>query len=87
MEEKQTAFSRIGSAIGGFFGAIGGFFADFGRAFAGGDFFVKLTLLWWGAGYARRKQYMKALLLTLLEAAVILFTCGFAMRYVPGNRH
>ena len=83
MEEKQTAFSRIGSAIGGFFGAIGGFFADFGRAFAGGDFFVKLTLLWWGAGYARRKQYMKALLLTLLEAAVILFTCGFAMRYVP----
>ena len=83
MEEKQTVFSRIGMAIGGFLAPIGDFFAEFGRAFAGGDFFVKLTLLWWGAGYFRRKQYMKALLLTLLEAAVILFTCGFALRYVP----
>ncbi len=83
MEENQSAFSKIGMAISGFFGSLGSFFADFGRAFVGGDFFVKLTLLWWGAGYFRRKQYAKALLLTLLEAAVILFTCGFAMRYVP----
>ena len=59
------------------------FFADFGKAMAKGDLFVKLTLIWWGAGCLRRKQYAKALILTLLEAGVIWFTCGFAMAYVP----
>lgn len=83
MEEKQSALSRIGAFFGGFFGAIGEFFADFGHAFWHGDAFVKLTLLWWGAGSFRRRQYVKALLLTLLEAAVIVFTFGFALRYVP----
>ncbi len=60
-----------------------GFFSNFGAAVAKGDFFVKISLLWMGAGYARRKQYIKALLMTLLEAAVILFTVFFAMQYVP----
>lgn len=36
-----------------------------------------------GAGYARRKQYIKAVLMTLLEIAVIVFTVKFAMQYVP----
>ena len=48
-----------------------------------GDFFVKLSLIWWGAGYARRKQFVKALIMTLLEAGVIYFTLTFAMDYVP----
>lgn len=61
----------------------GGFFSGFGTAFAKGDLFVKLSLLWWGAGYVRRRQYVKAILMTILEAAVILFTLGFAMEYVP----
>lgn len=60
-----------------------GFFSSFGTAVAKGDIFVKLSLLWMGAGYVRRKQYVKALLMTLLEAAVILFTIFFAMQYVP----
>lgn len=59
------------------------FFSDFGTAMAQGDLFVKLSLIWWGAGYLRRKQYIKAIIMTLLEAAVILFTCTFAMQYVP----
>jgi arabinogalactan oligomer/maltooligosaccharide transport system permease protein len=70
-------------AIAGFFGAIGGFFAGFGSTVARGDFFVKLSLLWMGAGYARRRQYIKAVIMTVLEAAVILFTIFFAMKYVP----
>lgn len=53
------------------------------EALTKGDLFVKLSLLWLGAGYARRKQYVKALLMTLLEIAVILFTVKFAMQYVP----
>ena len=71
------------NAVSAFFGAIGGFFAEFGTAVAKGDLFVKLSLLWLGAGYARRKQYVKALLMTILEVAVILFTVTFAMEYVP----
>ena len=74
MEEKPDGFSQIGSAISGFFAVIARFFAEFATAMAKGDLFVKLTLVWWGAGYLRRKQYVKALLMTLLEAAVILFT-------------
>ena len=63
--------------------AIGGFFADFGTAVTKGDAFVKLSLLWMGAGYAKRKQYIKAILMTLLEIGIILFTVKFALQYVP----
>lgn len=79
---KQNENS-IASAVSGFFRAIGGFFSSFGTAVAKGDAFVKLSLLWWGAGYARRKQYVKAVIMTALEVALILFTFGFAMDYVP----
>ena len=71
------------AAVSGFFKAIGEFFADFGTAVAKGDAFVKLSLIWMGAGYAKRKQYVKAVLMTLLEIAVIVFSVKFAMQYVP----
>lgn len=61
----------------------GGFFSDFGRALTKGDLFVKLSLLWMGAGYAKRKQYVKAAIMTVFELAVIVFTVQFAMVYVP----
>lgn len=78
-ESKNTA----GQAVSGFFKAVGAFFGEFGTAVAKGDICVKLSLLWMGAGYARRKQYAKAVLMTLLQAAIILFTLKFAMEYVP----
>ncbi len=71
------------AAVKAFFSAIGVFFSGFGTAVAKGDIFVKLTLLWWGAGYVRRKQYVKAVIMTIVEAAVILFTIMFASEYVP----
>ena len=71
------------AAVGGFFGAIGKFFSEFGTAFAKGDAFVKLSAVWMGAGYARRKQYVKAVIMTVFEVAVIVFTVKFAMQYVP----
>ena len=71
------------AAVSGFFKVIGGFFADFGTAVVKGDAFVKLSLIWMGAGYAKRKQYVKAALMTLLEIAVIVFSVKFAMQYVP----
>ena len=61
----------------------GRFFTDLGTAITKGDLFVKLSILWWGAGYARRKQFFKAIVMTLLEAAVIWFTVAFAVQYVP----
>lgn len=78
-QKKNTALQAVKS----FFGAIGSFFTEFGNAVANGDLFVKLSLLWMGAGYARRKQYVKAVIMTVLEAAVIIFTVKFAMQYVP----
>ncbi len=60
-----------------------GLFSGFGKALVKGDIFVKLSLLWWGAGYVRRRQYVKAAIMTLLEAAIIWFTVSFAMEYVP----
>lgn len=64
-------------------GPEGGFFSRFGQAVTKGDLFVKLSLVWMGAGYARRKQYVKAALMTVFEIAVILFTFMFALEYVP----
>ena len=78
-QEKNSAASAVGS----FGKAIGRFFRDFGTAVVKGDAFVKLSLLWMGAGYAKRKQYVKAVLMTILEIAVIAFTVKFAMQYVP----
>ena len=36
--------------------STGGFFAGFATAVTKGDAFVKLSLLWWGAGYAPAKR-------------------------------
>ena len=83
MEATMSGLTKIGSAISGFFAVIARFFSEFGTAMAKGDVFVKLSLLWWGAGYFRRKHYAKARLMTLLEIAVIAFTLNFAMAYVP----
>ena len=66
-----------------FFGAIGRFFREFGTSVAKGDLFVKLSLIWMGAGYIRRKQIIKGILMTLLEAAVILFSCMVSTQYIP----
>lgn len=84
MKENAGSLGNvIKSGIVGFFAAITGFFSDFCRAVAKGDWSVKLSLLWMGAGYAKRKQYAKALLMTLLEAVIILFTLKISLQYVP----
>lgn len=65
-----------------FFSSLGGFFKDFLVAVAKGDFFVKLSLLWFGAGYIRRKQFVRTLLVTVFEAAVVLYTVFVAPQYI-----
>lgn len=73
---------KVKAGLGSFFKAIGSFFKSFGEAVTKGDFFVKLSLIWVGAGYARRKQFIKAILVTLIEIAIIAYTFGFAPEYV-----
>ena len=73
----------VKKGIASFFAAIATFFSDFGTAVAKGDWAVKLSLIWMGAGYARRKQFVKALIMTVLEVLVILFTIKISMQYVP----
>lgn len=86
MEEAIMDDERKGKTKGvvsRFFRTIGAGFSEFGTAFSKGDAFVKLSVLWLGAGYAKRKQYMKAVLMTILEVAIIAFTINFALQYVP----
>lgn len=75
--------NKIIAGLKSVFGSIGGFFKEFAEAVVKGDLFVKLSLVWMGAGYIRRKQYVKGILMTILEVLVIIFTFGFAMDYVP----
>lgn len=70
-EKKETAL-----------GSVGRFFKEFFTAVAKGDFFVKLSLIWWGAGYIRRKQLIRTILITAVEAAIILFSIYFAPQYI-----
>ena len=58
------------------------FFKNFGKSVAKGDIWVKLSLLWTGSGYAGRKQYVRALLSTILEAMILIFSIGFAPQYI-----
>lgn len=83
MKQKTSNLGAIRQSIWTFLVAIGRFFSDFALAVVRGDIAVKLSLVWMGAGYARRKQYMKAIIMTVLEIAVIVFTVQFSTQYVP----
>ncbi len=65
-----------------FFLGIGRFFGQFGHAVAKGDLAVKASLLVAGAGYMRRKQIIKGILVTFLEVAVILYTVLIGIPYI-----
>lgn len=74
--------NKISAGLKTFFGAIGKFFKDFGLAVAQGDIFVKLSLIWMGAGYIRRKQIIKGILMTIFEVLVIMYSVIFAPQYI-----
>lgn len=65
-----------------FFGRIGQFFKNFGTAAVRGDMWVKASLLIAGAGYWKRKQIVKGILVTFLEIAIILYTALIGMPYL-----
>ena len=58
------------------------FFRRFGEALVHGDAFVRLSLLFLGAGYFRRRQYMKGLIVTAIQAAFLIYTFTFSLQYI-----
>lgn len=73
---------KVKAGVSSFFKTIGSFFKNFGEAVVKGDLFVKLSLIWIGAGYARRKQFIKSLLVTIIEALMLIYTIFFAPQYI-----
>lgn len=49
------------------------------RCWAQGDVFVKLTPLFWGIGYLKRRQFIKGLLAFLFEVVAVLFTLSYGV--------
>ncbi len=73
---------NIKNGLVAFFKGVGSFFKNFGTAIAKGDAFVKFSPLLWGAGYLRRKQIIKGILVTLLELGVIMYSLMVAPTYI-----
>ncbi|MGN0352789.1 MAG: carbohydrate ABC transporter permease [Roseburia sp.] len=58
------------------------YFADFGTAVVKGDIWTKLSLLIMGIGYIARKQIVKGILVTIVEAVAIWLIGGFTWPYL-----
>jgi arabinogalactan oligomer/maltooligosaccharide transport system permease protein len=69
---------NIKGAFLGFFGFFRGVAVDFIQ----GDIFVKLSALIMGAGFIRRRQIFKGILVTMFQAVIILFFFSFALPYL-----
>jgi arabinogalactan oligomer/maltooligosaccharide transport system permease protein len=65
-----------------YMGRFFGFFRGLASDFIQGDIFVKLSLLVMGAGYFRRRQYIKGLIVTAFQAVIIFFSFTFAAHYI-----
>lgn len=55
---------------------------EFGTALVKGDMFVKLSLLFMGAGYLKRKQYIKSLIVTIFQVAVLFYIGVIGVPYL-----
>jgi arabinogalactan oligomer / maltooligosaccharide transport system permease protein len=60
-----------------FLGSIGHYFSDFGAAVVHGDWSVKLSLVFMGAGYIRRRKYLYGVFLLAIEVFFILLAAAF----------
>lgn len=58
------------------------YFKDFGIAVKNGDVWTKLSLLIMGAGYFGRRQFVKGILMTLLQIGFFVFTLNFSLEYI-----
>ena len=64
------------------FKKIGNNFKEFGHALSAGDIWVKLSLVIMGAGYFGRKQFVRGILMTLLEGGILASIFGVFAPYM-----
>ena len=65
-----------------FLNGLKNYFAEFGTSVVKGDIWTKLSLVIMGAGYFGRGQWVKGILMTLLEVLVIVFVKDFSLEYL-----
>lgn len=82
MADMTQIAEKKANPVGLFFKAIGNYFKKFGTAVANGDASVKLSLIVCGAGYWRRKQIIRGILVTFLEIGVIAYTALIGVGYI-----
>jgi arabinogalactan oligomer/maltooligosaccharide transport system permease protein len=75
-------FCMLGRFFKKVFLGIGHSFANYGKRFVKGDWSTKLSYLIMGAGNAAKGQYIKALLLFLIEVAYFAFMIFFGVEYL-----
>lgn len=61
---------------------LGKYFSDLWQALLKGDLWTKLSLVVMGAGYFARKQIIKGILITLVQAGFWLLTVRFSWQYI-----
>jgi len=70
---KASAAGGAGNKLRSFGRAVAMFFVRFYRDIREGDLWVRLSLVLFGAGYFARKQYIKGVIVTALQAFVFVF--------------
>jgi len=70
---KPSDTRSTGGALKNFGRAISSVFVRFFRDIRDGDLWVRLSLILFGAGYFRRKQYIKGIIVTALQVFVFVF--------------
>lgn len=58
------------------------YFAELGKAIKYGDIWTRLSMLIMGAGYVARGQFVKAVLIMLIEIGFFMFTGRFSFAYI-----
>ena len=77
-KKKKNLLKSIGDGFKSFGKSFTDFFKDFGVAVAKGDLGVKASLLIMGAGYFAKRQVIKGIIMTLVEAAFVLMCMFYA---------
>ena len=68
--------------ISEFFKSAGRYFSDFGHAIVSGDWAVRLSLVIMGAGYFKRHQIIRGIIMTVIEAVVIIYAVVIGVPYL-----
>lgn len=68
--------------VAAFFESVKGFLKGFGEAVSKGDIAVKASLIVTGAGYWKRKQIVKGVLVTLLEILSLIYVIFIGIPYI-----